>query len=134
MVLLVMAIAATLSAPAFSRLGTEQPSRGADQLLALLRNARRAAFEHNATVTLRLDPKSLLYQADTSTVSGAGILAQGTLELGMAETLVTDQPRLVYVFRSSGAAYADSVTVRGGETPLIVRVDPWTGIAHADAR
>src|SRR5215468_1301996 len=72
MVLLVMAIAATLSAPAFARLGTEQPSRGAGQLLTALQAARHAAFEHNARVTLRLDPKSLAYQADTSTTAGSG--------------------------------------------------------------
>jgi prepilin-type N-terminal cleavage/methylation domain-containing protein len=134
MVLLVMAIAATLSAPAFSRLGTEPPARGADQLLQLLSAARRAAFAHNATVRLRLDPKTLAYQVDTLTVAGAGIMAQGKLEMGVSETLVTDSPRLVYVFRSSGAAYADSVTVRGAETPLVVRVDPWTGVARADTR
>jgi Tfp pilus assembly protein FimT len=134
MVLLVMAIGATLAAPAFARLGTEQPSRGADQLLTMLQAARRAAFEHNATVTLRLDPKSLAFQADTSSVAGAGILAQGVLQLGLSEALVTDQPRLVFVFLPSGAAYADSVMVRGGETPLIVRVDPWTGVARGDTR
>ena len=56
MVLIVMAVAATLAVPAFSRLGTEQPSKGADQVLGLLRDARKAAFDFNATVTLRLDP------------------------------------------------------------------------------
>jgi prepilin-type N-terminal cleavage/methylation domain-containing protein len=132
MVLLVMAIAASLAAPAFGRLGTEQPSRGADQLLGLLRDARKASFDYNATVTLRIDPKSLNYQVDTSTVIGKGTLAAGVLEMGLTETLVSDQPRLTYVFRPSGAAYADTVVVRGSEMPLVVRVDPWTGVARAD--
>jgi hypothetical protein len=134
MVLLVMAIAATLAAPAFGRLGSEQPSRGADQLLALLRDARKASFDYNATVTLRLDPKTLNYQVDTMAVRGRGTLAVGVLDMGAAETLVSDQPRLTFVFRPSGAAYADTVAVRGTQTPLVVRVDPWTGVAHADSK
>jgi prepilin-type N-terminal cleavage/methylation domain-containing protein len=134
MVLLVMAIAATLAAPAFSRLGTEQPTRGGDQVLGLLRDARKAAFDYDATVTVRLDPKTLKYQVDTATVAGTGTLASGILDVGATETLVTDLPRLVYVFRPTGAAFADTVMIHGGETPLVVRVDPWTGVARADAK
>jgi len=127
MVLIVMAVAATLAVPAFSRLGTEQPSKGADQVLGLLRDARKAAFDFNATVTLRLDPKTRKYQMDTSTVVGKGTLAIGILEVGATETLVSDLPRLVYV-------YADTLIVHGAETPLVVRVDPWTGVARADSK
>jgi len=132
MVLLVMAIAATLAAPAFARFGAEQPSRGADQFIGLLRDARKASLDFNATVTLRVDPKTNKYQVDTSTVSGSGVLATGILDMGMTEMLVSDQPRLSYVFRPTGAAFADTVVVRGGEVPLVVRVDPWSGVAHAD--
>jgi hypothetical protein len=134
MVLLVMAIAATLAAPAFGRLGTEQPTQGADQVLGLLHDARKAAFDFNATVTLRLDPKSLKYQLDTATVAGTGTLAAGVLDVGPTETLVSDLPRLVYVFRPSGASFADTLVVHGGQTPLVVRVDPWTGVARADSK
>jgi Tfp pilus assembly protein FimT len=134
MVLLVMAIAATLAAPAFARFGAEQPPGGADALLGLLRNARKAAIAYDADVTLRLDPKTLDYAMDTSGVSGAGALETGVLDLGAAQALVTDQPRLQYVFRATGAAFADTVVVRGGPMPLVVRVDPWSGVARADSR
>jgi hypothetical protein len=134
MVLLIMAIAATLAAPAFSRLGTEPPSKGADQVLALLNASRKAALDFNARVTLRLDPKTHKYRVDTATVVGTGTLAEGILDIGAAETLESDLPRLVYVFRPSGAAYADTLLVRGGQTPLVVRVDSWTGVARADSR
>jgi prepilin-type N-terminal cleavage/methylation domain-containing protein len=134
MVLLVMAIAGLLAAPAFARFGTEQPPGGADAMIGLLHDARKAAIDYDATVTLRLDPKTLKYQADTSGVTGFGTLAAGYLDLGLAQTLVSDQPRLQYVFRPTGAAFADTVVVRGGPVALIVRVDPWSGVARADSR
>lgn len=134
MVLLVMAIAATLAAPAFARLGTERPPTAGDAMIGLLHDARKAAIDFNATSTLRLDPKTLRYQIDTSGANGFGLLAQGKLELGLAQSLVTDLPRLQYVFRPTGAAFADTVVVRGGDVPLVVRVDPWSGVARADSR
>jgi hypothetical protein len=134
MVLLVLAIAGTLAVPAFARFGTEQPSRGADGVLALLRDARKASLDYNATVTLRLDPKTLKFQADTTTANGAGILATGVVDMGLTETLVSDQDRLLYIFRPTGAAFADTVVVHGGDMPLIVRVNPWSGVARADSR
>jgi prepilin-type N-terminal cleavage/methylation domain-containing protein len=134
MVLLVMAIAGLLAAPAFARFGTEQPPSGAAAMIGLLHDARKAAIDYDATVTLRLDPKTLKYQADTSGVNGFGTLAAGYLDLGLAQTLVSDQPRLQYVFRPTGAVFADTVVVRGGPVALIVRVDPWSGVARADSR
>jgi prepilin-type N-terminal cleavage/methylation domain-containing protein len=133
MVLLVMSIAATLAAPAFARLGSERPATAADAMLGLLHDARKASIDYNATITLRLDPKSLKYEVDTSGAGGAGVLASGTLDLGLTQTLETDQPRLQYVFRPTGAAFSDTVVVRGGPRPLVVRVDPWSGVAHADS-
>jgi prepilin-type N-terminal cleavage/methylation domain-containing protein len=134
MVLLVMAIAATLAAPAFARFGTEQPATPADAVLGLLHDARKASIDFNVTTTLRLDPKSLRYQLDTSGLSGFGMLADGTLDIGMSQTLVSDQPRLQFVFRPTGAAFADTLVVRSGGVPLVVRVDPWSGVARADSR
>ena len=133
MVLLVLAISASLAAPAFARFGSEQPSGAADKVLGLLHDARKAAIDFNTTTTLRLDPKTLKYQIDTSGVRGFGRLAEGVLDLGLSATLESDQPRLQYVFRPTGAAFADTVMVRGGNVPLIVRVDPWSGVARADS-
>lgn len=134
MVLLVMAVAATLAAPAFARLADDTPRQPADQVIGLLHDARKVAIDDHAVVTLRLDPKTLDYQLDTSTAWGAGPMAAGTLDLGLGATLVTDQPRLQYVFQSTGAAFADTVVVRTGAVPIVVRVDPWSGVARADSR
>jgi Tfp pilus assembly protein FimT len=134
MVLLIMAIAMSLAAPAFSRLGTERPATAADAMIGLLHDTRKAAIDFNAVATLRLDPRTLRYQIDTSGTNGFGMLAKGTLDLGLTQSLFTDQPRLQYVFKPTGAAFADTVVVRGGEVPLVVRVDPWSGVARADSR
>jgi hypothetical protein len=61
-------------------------------------------------------------------------LAQGTLDLGMAASIKTDQPRLQFVFEPTGAAFADTAVINGGQIPLILRVDPWSGVARADSR
>jgi len=134
MVLLVMSIAATLAAPAFVRFGTEQPKGAADAMLGLLHDARKMAIDHNATATLRLDPKTLRYQLDTSSAFGFGMAAAGVLDLGLSQTLSTDQPRLQYVFKPTGAVFADTVVVHGADIPWIVRVDAWSGVARADSR
>ncbi|MDB4876660.1 MAG: hypothetical protein JWM41_3106 [Gemmatimonadetes bacterium] len=134
MVLLVMTIAASLAAPAFVSFGSEQPAGAADRMVGLLHDSRKVAIDHNATATLRLDPKTLRYRLDTSGVNGFGTFTEGKLELGLTQTLVTDQPRLQFIFRPTGAAFADTVVVRGGDVPWVVRVDAWSGVARADSR
>jgi prepilin-type N-terminal cleavage/methylation domain-containing protein len=131
-VLAVMAVAATLAAPAFARFGTEQPAGAADAVINLLRDARKASLDFNANVTVRLDPKTLRYQVDTAGVGGFGQLADGTLDMGLTRTLESPQPRVAFVFTPTGATFADSVIVRGGVVPMVVHVDAWSGVAHVD--
>jgi prepilin-type N-terminal cleavage/methylation domain-containing protein len=133
-VLAVMSVAAVLVAPAITRLGESPPPKTADSLLALLRDSRKAAIEHNAIVTLLFDPVSGHFRADSVGAGGAGLVAEGTLALGATETMETALPRLRYVFRPTGAAYADSVLVRGFGETVLVTVDPWSGVARTDAR
>ena len=137
LVLLVMAIATALAIPAYTRLGAadDADARPVDELLRLLRASRRAAVTHGVTVTLVVDPATGRYRADSAGATGAGPLAEGTLALGADGALDTEQPRLRWVFRATGAALADTVRVRdprsaGGS--LLVRVDAWSG--EADAR
>jgi prepilin-type N-terminal cleavage/methylation domain-containing protein len=134
MVLLVMAISAALVAPAYARLGTEQPSNAADKVVGLLRDSRKVALDNDVTSILRLDPKTLNYRLDTMGVGGTAAFASGTLDLGLTETLADDQARLQFLFRPTGAAFADTVVVHGTDIPWIVRVDPWSGVARADSR
>ena len=133
-VLAILAIVSAVAAPAFARLGTEQPRGSADALLGLLHDARKLAIERNVTVTLRVDPLTGRFRADSvGMMGGAGEIGEGSLGLGATESFSTDLPRVQYVFQSTGAAFADSVIVRGGTTPLLVAVDPWSGVVDAAA-
>src|SRR6185312_8501116 len=120
-VLAIMAVVATLTAPALVSFGNDQPPGAADKLVSLLRAARQTAIADNVLVTLRVDPATLKFEIDTSGTSGSASLTSGKLELDVAQSLVTDAPRLQYVFTPTGAAFADSVIVRGGaDRPLWV--------------
>src|SRR5471032_353788 len=128
-VLAIMAVSAMLVAPALSRMGAGKPPAVGDDVVKLLNDARKIAIERNETVTLRLDPLSGRYRADTIGIAGSGELGEGTMSLGAQETLVTDLPRLVFVFHPTGSAFADSVVVRGAGMSALVYVDPWNGMA-----
>ena len=133
-VLAIMAVGGALVAPAIARLGSEHPRENGAELLALLRDARRAAIIHNAVVTLRVDPVSGHFRADSAGLSGSGLLAEGTLVLAGTEHLETALARLQYVFRPTGAARGDTVRVAGADRQVLVSVDAWSGVAHADTR
>jgi prepilin-type N-terminal cleavage/methylation domain-containing protein len=133
-VLAIMAVSALLVAPSLARMGEGKPPGVGEDVVKLLNDARKIAIERNETVTLRLDPISGRYRADTVGVGGSGKLGEGAMALGAQETLITDLPRLVYVFHPTGATFADSVLVRGAGSAALVSVDPWNGVAHAAAR
>ncbi len=134
LVLAVLAVTLLLAAPAIGDFGAQKQPTDADALLALLRDSRREAVHINALVALRMDPTTGRYRVDTTGVHGMGKMKEGTLELGGATTLVTDLARLQFLFQPTGAAFADSVGVRGPSGTVMVTVDPWSGVARADAR
>ncbi|MGV3710898.1 MAG: pilus assembly FimT family protein [Gemmatimonas sp.] len=133
-VLVIMAVAASIVAPAISRLGAGKPESAGDQLLALLKQARNYAIERNYLVTVRIDPNTKRYRIDTTGAQGMGVLTDSTFELADAETLETPLDRLQYTFKPSGAAIADTVLVRGIGTTNVLMVDTWTGEAKLAAR
>jgi prepilin-type N-terminal cleavage/methylation domain-containing protein len=131
-VLVIMAIAATLVVPALVDLGQEPSPHTASALLDLLHASRVAAIDNDVTVTLLVDPVSGAYRADSAGVQGTGVLAAGQLTLQGDEEMVTDLPRLRYVFNPTGATWGDTVRVRGGSSSGLVSVDPWSGVATSD--
>jgi prepilin-type N-terminal cleavage/methylation domain-containing protein len=133
-VLAIMAVTAMLVAPALSRMGQGKPAGVGDDVVKLLHDARMIAITRNETVTLRLDPASGRYRADTVGIAGSGELGEGTMTLDARETLETSLPRLVYVFHPTGSAFADTVLVRGAGGAALVSVDAWNGVAYAAPR
>jgi prepilin-type N-terminal cleavage/methylation domain-containing protein len=133
-VLLIMAIAATVAAPAFVSLGKEPAHGVTAALLDLLSDTRAMSIERAVESTLLIDPVNGHYRLDTTSTFGTGTVIEDSLRLGAIERLETDLPRLRYVFRPTGAAFADSVVVLGGDSTRLIIVDPWSGVAHAIAR
>jgi prepilin-type N-terminal cleavage/methylation domain-containing protein len=130
----IMAVTALLVVPQWASLNTDEPDSLTDAVLHVLRDSRKLAIASTQTVALRIDPVNGLYRVDTTGVSGSGLYAEGQLDLGALESIETDRPRLQFVFRPSGAAFADTLLVRGTRGTSVIAVDPWSGVAGAYAR
>lgn len=133
-VLLVLAIVASLTAPAFVRLGSDRELTSADLVIKLLRDTRALAIERAVEASLIIDPKTGHYRVDTTSSFGSGRVAEDTLRFAAAEGMASDLPRIRYTFRPTGAAFGDSVIVRGGDSTRVILIDTWSGMAHAIAR
>ena len=129
--LVIMAVAASVVVPAFSRLGSGKPESAGDQLLALLKHF---AIERNYGVTVRIDPVSSRFRVDTTGTGGMGVMMDTTFTLGDAETLETSLDRLMFTFKPTGAVLGDTVIIRGIGSTNVLSVNPWTGEAKLVAR
>jgi prepilin-type N-terminal cleavage/methylation domain-containing protein len=133
-VLLIVAIVASLTAPAFVKLGAERDQTSEDVLVKLLRDTRLLAIEHSVEATLIIDPANGHFRVDTTSSFGSGRVIEDTLHFAATEGLESSLPRIRYVFRSTGAAFGDSVTLRGTDSTRTLIIDPWSGMPHAIAR
>ena len=133
-VLLIIAVVASLTAPAFVELGQERPQTSEDVLVKLLRDTRTLAIEHSVEATLLIDPENGHYRVDTTSSFGSGRVIEDTLHFAAAEGIESDLPRVRYVFRPTGAAFGDSVTLRGTDSTRVLMIDTWSGMPHAIAR
>lgn len=130
----VMAVTALFVIPQWVRLGDAPPAAIGQPLLDALRDARRLAITAHQVVALRIDPVSGRYRVDTSGVAGTGVYFEGTLALGALESIESDQARVQYIFRPTGATYGDTVLVRNTNGAVLIAVDPWSGEAVSHAR
>jgi prepilin-type N-terminal cleavage/methylation domain-containing protein len=133
-VLLIIAVVASLTAPAFVQLGEQRAQTSQDLLVKLLRDTRSLAIEHSVEATLLIDPANGHYRVDTTSSFGSGRVAEDTLHLAAADKIETSLPRIRYVFRPTGAAFGDSVTLRGMDSTRVLMIDTWSGMPHAIAR
>jgi prepilin-type N-terminal cleavage/methylation domain-containing protein len=133
-VLLILAIVATLTVPAYVKLGAERELTSADALMKLLRDTRSLAIEHAVEASVIINPETGHFRVDTTSSFGTGPVAQDTLRFAAAEGLESELPRIRFMFRPTGAGFGDSVVVRGGDSTRVVRLDTWSGMPHAIAR
>ena len=134
-VLTLLSIVTGLALPAFTSLGLSHDAQPADQVIRLLRDARRLAIARGGTVSLMLDPATRHYRLDSiGAAGGRGTVVDTTLDLPEGTTLSADSARARYLFFASGAAVADTLRVLTNGTSFAVTVDPWGGVARADTR
>jgi prepilin-type N-terminal cleavage/methylation domain-containing protein len=133
-VLAIMALIAAIVVPELSRFGRERTPEAAGGMLSLLHDARKVAIDKAVTVNLRIDPLTGRYRVDTTGVAGTGEFTEGAVPLDASETIVTEQPRIQFIFRPTGAVFGDTLVVRGLGSTVLVSVDPWSGLARTDAR
>lgn len=133
-VLLILAIVASLTAPAYARLGGDPERTSADLVIKLLRDTRSLAIERTVEATLIIDPETGHYRVDTTSSFGSGRVVEDTLRFAAAEGLESHLPRVRYVFRPTGAAFGDSVLVRGADSTRVIVIDTWSGMPNAIAR
>ena len=98
MILLVMAIGATLAAPAFARFGQDDKPSGA------ARHHGRAAARRAQSVDGLQRDRHAAHRSENAQVRGGhigvngyGVLAKGTLDLGLSETLVMTSAAAVHL-------------------------------------
>lgn len=132
-VLAIVALTAALVIPNWVDFGDNTVPTPGQPLVTLLRDSRKWAIDNSQTVSVRVDPTTLIYRVDTTGTNGTGLLIEGTLAMGTYETLETSLLRLSYMFRPTGAALGDTVAVRG-EQNVTVAVDPWSGVPVVYAR
>ncbi len=134
MVFAVLAVTALFVIPQWMRANDEPPQDATTAFLALLRDARRVSIEARQRVDVYVDPMSGQYRVDTTGGAGTGVFAEGALAVGALETIESDQDRVRFVFQPTGAAFGDTVVVRGTQGAAQLSVDPWNGTAVAHAR
>ena len=134
MVMVILAVLTAIAVPAIVSFGADRPRSSTDQLLDLVNDSRRVAIRHKVMTTLLLDPESGHYRVDTVGSNGLGAVVEDTLDIGASEVLETDLPRLRFMFRPTGAAFGDTVVIKGTDATRVLMVDRWSGVAYARAR
>lgn len=134
MVMVILAVLTSIAVPALVSFGEDRPRSSTEQLLDLVNDSRRVAIRHNVMATLIIDPESGHYRVDTVGSNGLGLVVEDTLDIGASELLDTELPRLRYMFRPTGAAFGDTVVIRGMDSTRLLTVDRWSGVANARVR
>lgn len=127
-VLGILAVAAGAAVPAFRRLIAEDDMTVATRRVqTLFQLARDSAVRGGAPVTVHVDSVSGLVWLHVRGVFNPADAAGTSLELPRGVRLELSQARARFTFAPSGAAFADSLLLRGPTATRLVTLDPWTG-------
>ncbi len=135
MVFAVLAVTALFVIPQWMRANDEAPRDATTALVTLLRDARRVAIEARQRVNVYVDPASGVFPVLTLT-GRAGMELAGRRHAGAGALGERGRPSTGCSTSSSllGAAFGDTVVVRGTQGAALVAVDPWSGTAVIHAR
>jgi prepilin-type N-terminal cleavage/methylation domain-containing protein len=142
-VMIIIGIAAGLSAPAIARIAGFSQTGTTSIVLKLLHDSRQFAILHGVTLTVDLDPKTGRFRVDSSGLGGSGTVIEDSLRLGATEKLETvgflgispdPELRVRYIFYPSGAAIGDSMVIRGSDSTRGIFIDHWSGNAYTVPR
>lgn len=126
-VLVILAITAGVTAPAFVRLTEEdETTKAGRELVWLLESARRTAVEQGQSVSTIVDPATGSYWV----WMGSDSVRAGQLALESGASLLSNKDRLSWRFDARGTAHGDSVFVRTPSGGALVGVQPWTGTVY----
>jgi prepilin-type N-terminal cleavage/methylation domain-containing protein len=135
--LALLAVIAAIVAPAIpsrARDAGDDVARTANDLVAMLGQARLTALQRGTTVDVVLDPASARVWTFVAVDGERRIASAGRLPLAPGAMLVAAEPRVRFTFDATGTAAGGPVTVRGAGAAQSVSVDPWSGAAHAESR
>jgi general secretion pathway protein H len=133
-VLAILGIAAAAVAPALARAarGSTPVERSTEEVLRVLRSARKEALQRGVAVTVWITPGSGRYRVVEAVSDGPAPdpVAGGVLALVPDTRLLADPPGASFAFDPLGGGSGGPLTVQGSTGVRVVRVDRWTGEPH----
>jgi hypothetical protein len=123
-----LGMAAGVAAPALIDFARERDGaeRTADELLALLRTARRATVAEGVATTLTVSPSDGRYWLTAADGTEIRSLSHGTLSLPPDVRILPGRARIQHRFRPAGGASGDPLVVVGTRSRVFIGVDIWT--------
>jgi prepilin-type N-terminal cleavage/methylation domain-containing protein len=135
LVLALIGVVATIAAPALGFVGRPDDAltETTRDVVVVLNRVRLTALERGTAIELRLDPTNgrvWLFAVDTDSlrVIGATTLPRASTVGGGARS------RVRFRFTPAGAAFGDTLVLRGSGVTRRISVDPWTGGAYVATR
>jgi Tfp pilus assembly protein FimT len=132
----ILGLVGAVALPAFREGKSDDVTRAAEQVMALLERARLQALERGTLVRVALDLHTGDYSMRASGGSTASPTSLGRLEIASGVTLARRggnhaDHQVVALFDHAGRARCDVITLEEFALQAEVSCDPWTGSVGA---